>query len=277
MSSYERYDATARHYDHTRWPIGVEIVVGCLAQGPAPLAKARVLDAGCGTGNYSRALLEQVAHIDAVDHSAGMLAAARDKLAEAAPASRIAFHQASIDALPFEDDSFDGAMVNQVLHHLGDEPEAGWPLHCRVLAELARVLRPGGVLVVNSCSHQQTREAFWPYHLIPEARDAILERLMPLAAIEDAMAEIGLQPRGRFVPVDAILQGPDFLDPLGPLRPDWRAGDSIWALVDDTRLAWVEQTLRNLECTGRLPDWLAEHDARRPAIGQITFLHGIKR
>ena len=84
MSSYERYDETAAHYDRTRWPIGAEIIVGCLAQGGVPLADMTVLDAGCGTGNYLRALLPRVARIEALDRSAGMLKIAAPKLADAA-------------------------------------------------------------------------------------------------------------------------------------------------------------------------------------------------
>jgi ubiquinone/menaquinone biosynthesis C-methylase UbiE len=73
MSSYEHYDKTAAHYDRTRWPIGAEIIVGCLAQGRVPLAEMTLLDAGCGTGNYALALLPHVARIEALDRSAGML------------------------------------------------------------------------------------------------------------------------------------------------------------------------------------------------------------
>ena len=73
MSSYAPYDKTAAHYDRTRWPIGAEIIVGCLAQGRVPLAEVILLDAGCGTGNYACALLPHVARIEALDRSDGML------------------------------------------------------------------------------------------------------------------------------------------------------------------------------------------------------------
>jgi SAM-dependent methyltransferase len=276
MSSYERYDETAAHYDRTRWPIGVEIITGCLAQGRVPLADVALLDAGCGTGNYARALLPHVARIEALDRSAGMLEVAGRKLADAVADGRAVLHRGSIDALPLADASVDGVMINQVLHHLADDPDAGWPAHRRVLGECARVLRPGGVLVINTCSHAQTMQGFWPFHLIPRARAEILRRLMPLDALETAMSACGIDPRGRFVPVDAVVQGEDYLDPRGPMRPEWRAGDSIWALVDETELAEVERTLCALDARGELEAYVAQHDAMRPQIGQVTFLYGIK-
>jgi SAM-dependent methyltransferase len=235
-----------------------------------------VLDAGCGTGNYARALLGQVARIEAVDLSAGMLAVASAKLADGVAAGRVALHQAAIDALPQGDGAVDGVMVNQVLHHLTDDPAAGWPRHRRVLAEFARVLRPGGVLVINACSHAQIEQGFWPYHLIRQARREILRRLMPLDRLETLLRECGLAPRGRFVPTDALMQGHDYLDPCGPLRAEWRAGDSIWALADEETLAAVETKLRDLDARHLLAGYVAEHDAMRPHIGQVTFLYGLK-
>jgi ubiquinone/menaquinone biosynthesis C-methylase UbiE len=276
MSSYEQYDEIAAHYDGTRWPIGAEIIAGCLEQGRVPLAEMTVLDAGCGTGNYVRALLPHVGRVEALDRSAGMLEIARRKLADAVEDGRVILHPGSIDALPLAGASVDGVMINQVLHHLPDDAEAGWPAHRRVLGECARVLRPGGVLVINTCSHVQTEQGFWPFHLIPRARDEILRRLMPLDTLERALTDCGIEPRGRFVPVDAVVQGVDYLDPRGPLRSEWRAGDSIWALVDDAELAEVKRTLCDLDARGELEPYVARHDAMRPQIGQVTFLYGIR-
>jgi hypothetical protein len=145
-----------------------------------------------------------------------------------------------------------------------------------VLRELGRVLKPGGVCVINSCSHAQIEQGFWPYHLIPAARALMLRRLMPLDDLEAALAEFGITRRGRFVPVDAVLQGAGYLDPHGPLCAEWRAGDSIWALVSEAELAAMQRKLGDLDRRGQLAAYMAEHDARRPEIGQITLLYGSK-
>jgi SAM-dependent methyltransferase len=276
MSTYEAYDQRAAHFDRTRGPTGVEIVVGCLAQARTPLAAMTVLDAGCGTGNYSRALLDHVARIEAVDLSAGMLEIARRKLSDADLHARVVFHQASIEALPLPDGAVDGVMVNQVLHHLTDDPAAGWPVHRRVLRELGRVLKPGGVCVLNSCSHAQIEQGFWPYHLIPAARALMLRRLMPLDDLETALAEFGITRRGRFVPVDAVLQGAGYFDSHGPLCAEWRAGDSIWALASEAELVAMQRKLGDLDGRGQLAAYMAAHDARRSEIGQIILLYGSK-
>ena len=277
MSTYEDYTSTSAHYDRTRWALGTEIVLGCLASGATPLADVVLLDAGCGTGNYAAAVLPHVGRIEALDASDAMLAVAGGKLAAEREAGRITFSQGSVDALPFADASVDAVMVNQVLHHLGDGSDDGWQRHGRVVAQLARVLRSGGTLVVSTCSRGQLQDGFWYYSLIPHAVDALRRRYAPLAVVEGFMVDRGLELLGRFVPVDGVGQGDAYFDVRGPLRAEWRSGDSTWALVDDDELAAAQAQLTALDERGELAEDVARRDARRPDVGQITFVAARRR
>ncbi|MEU6374104.1 class I SAM-dependent methyltransferase [Streptomyces sp. NPDC046909] len=89
---------------------------------------AYVLDVGTGTGTAAVAALGRGARVRAVDADAGMVAAARAK--------GVAAEVAVLPELPFPDGEFDVAVGNFSLNHMG-RPRA-------VLAELRRVLRPGG-------------------------------------------------------------------------------------------------------------------------------------
>ena len=277
MSTYEDYTSTSAHYDRTRWALGTEIVLGCLASGATPLADVVLLDAGCGTGNYAAAVLPHVGRIEALDASDAMLAVADGKLAAEREAGRITFSQGSVDALPFADASVDAVMVNQVLHHLGDGSDDGWQRHGRVVAQLARVLRSGGTLVVSTCSRGQLQDGFWYYSLIPHAVDALRRRYAPLAVVEGFIIDRGLELLGRFVPVDGVGQGDAYFDVRGPLREEWRSGDSTWALVDDDELAAAQAQLTALDERGELAEDVARRDARRPDVGQITFVAARRR
>jgi SAM-dependent methyltransferase len=257
--------------------VGTEIIVGCFAHAPVPLDRMRVLDAGSGTGSYSQALLAYVGRIEAVDLNPGMLEVAARKLAGSQAEGRINFYAARIDELPFEDSALDGIMINQVLHHLPDEASKGFPAHRRVFREFARVLKPGGVLTVNTCSQEQLRHGYWHYSLIPEAADALRNRYAPLDELIGILDDYGFSRRGRFVPIDATVQGESYFDPRGPLDKAWRDGDSIWSLVTEDRLDQALSLVQKLDERGELEAYVARNDAWRPHIGQATILFASRR
>ena len=277
MSAYEDYTAVSADYDRTRVPIGVEIILGCLAAaGGGPLASMRMLDAGCGTGSYAAALRPHVGAIDAVDLNPSMLGVARAKLGRAPGCCPVALHEAGIEALPFEDARFDAVMVNQMLHHLPDSPREGRPALRRGLGEIARVLRPGGAAIVNICSHEQLRSGWWYAALVPDAVEAMRARHADTGVLTRLLAEAGLDPRGRFVSSEALMRGDAYFDGRGPLDPAWRRGDSLWSAVAEAELARALGTVRALDAAGTLDAFVSEHDRRRPAIGQTGFHFAVR-
>jgi SAM-dependent methyltransferase len=105
--------------------------------GSRRLKGARALDIGCGFGRWTRWLAQHGANAIGVDPTQGMLEAA----GRASPDS-IEYLKMSATALDFPDDHFDFVTCITVIQHLEpDEQEAA-------IAELARVLRPGGSAVV---------------------------------------------------------------------------------------------------------------------------------
>jgi SAM-dependent methyltransferase len=99
----------------------------------------RVLDAGCGDGAYSIACAERGARVIGIDLSAQMLVGARER--SAARGLAPAWCRADVTALPFPDASFDLALAVTLLCLVPDAR--------RAVRELARVLVPGGRLVVG--------------------------------------------------------------------------------------------------------------------------------
>ncbi|WP_240796545.1 class I SAM-dependent methyltransferase [Streptomyces sp. RFCAC02] len=101
------------------------------------VAGRRILDAGCGSGPLFAALRDRGALVTGLDSSAGMVELARRRLGADA-----ALHVADLsDPLPFADDAFDDVVASLVLHYLED-----WG---PTLAEMRRVLRPGGRLIAS--------------------------------------------------------------------------------------------------------------------------------
>lgn len=102
------------------------------------LLKGKWLDCGCADGGYTVAMVdlgaERAVGVDALEER---IVQARARVHPA-----VEFMHAFAESLPFEDASFDGILLNEVLEHVTDEVQT--------LREMHRVLRPGGYLVVMS-------------------------------------------------------------------------------------------------------------------------------
>jgi len=105
-------------------------------------AGQRVVDVGCGPGALTTELVVRVgaAAVAAVDPSESFVAAAQERH------PTVEVHRAAAEQLPFEDDSFDAAVAQLVVHFMAD-PIAG-------LREMARVTRPDGVVAACVWDHQ---------------------------------------------------------------------------------------------------------------------------
>lgn len=271
MSHYERYDQRAGDYDTTRSAIGSEIWLGNLISHFGSLADIRVLDAGCGTGNYTFALAQHVRHVTAIDANQQMLLEARRKAAQKELVQKVTIEIGSLPELPFGDNSFDAVMFNQVLHHLEPLGPTEFKNHRAALLEASRVLRRGGIVLISGCSRRQMSGGFWYHALIPDARSRALARTIGSQELRHALREAGFERISRTVPLDALIQGDASLDANGPLDPGWRAGDSVWALATDVELETALARCRELQRTGALEGFMHKHDRRRNAVGQTTF------
>lgn len=96
----------------------------------------RVLELGCGTGIIwvgHEDVVEKCSELVLTDFSEGMLATARQNVGARA---NVAYKQVDIQAIPFEENSFDIVIANMMLYHVPDLQKG--------LSEVARVLKPGG-------------------------------------------------------------------------------------------------------------------------------------
>lgn len=102
-------------------------------------------DLGCGNGQMAEILAPCVGRVIAVESSSEMLEAARRRLGGQ---DNVEIRRGELEALPIDDASLDAATMSLVLHHVADPAE--------VLRETARVLRPGGrLLVVDMLEHDR--------------------------------------------------------------------------------------------------------------------------
>lgn len=139
------YDAVAAQWwsDDIRWVRTLKnLVPGRLAWFDRHIdwrGKA-VLDLGCAGGFMAEAMARRGAEVTGIDPAEGAIAAARAHAA--AEGLAIRYETGVGEALPYDDASFDAVVCVDVLEHVADLP--------KVLAEVARVLKPGGLFLFDT-------------------------------------------------------------------------------------------------------------------------------
>lgn len=157
-------------------------------------------DLGCGTGQVTAALAPFVSSVVAVDSSAAMLQAARRRLHEM---DNVELRRGELEALPIDEARLDLATLMLVLHHV-PEPD-------KALAEVARVLKPGGRVVIAD--------------MLPHDRDSYRQQMghvwlgFPEDDMRRLMADAGFAaPQVVALPPDARAKGPALFVATGVRR-----------------------------------------------------------
>lgn len=175
---------------------------GQLLDAAGVTAGTRLIDAGTGTGTVAALACSRAARVTAVDAEPSMLALARGYAPEAD------VRHATLPDLPFAGDTFDAAVANFVINHVGDPAAA--------MAELRRVVRPGGRVAVT----------IWPYP--PPPAQGLWHRIFDAAGVE------------RPADLPRVASGLDF-----PRTCDGLSGLLRRAGLGDVRcdtIAWVHRT-----------------------------------
>lgn len=134
-----RYEARVSVWQRLEGPDPRQVTLDAVAE----VEPRRVLEVGCGPGWASERIAAELgAEVVAVDQS--------ERMVELARARRVDARVGDVQALPFPDASFDCALAAWMLYHVPDLE--------RGLAELARVLRPGGRLVATTNGERSLAE-----------------------------------------------------------------------------------------------------------------------
>jgi len=270
-SGYEDYLETSKYYDQTREPNGVDIILGGFASLDLPLNQQTILDAGCGTGNYLKALYGKIGHLHGIEVNHGMLTKARIKLNQL---SNVKFTRNSILELPYKDETFDGIMCNQVIHHLETKYTQEYFSNLRkFLEEVYRTLRSPGVICINTCSQQQIYDGFWWTELIPQAMRHMAKKYITIKDIRVMLKDVGFKLGNIIVSLDETIQRRElYFNPRGPLQKNFRDGDSTWSLSPKEEITQALDKIYKMNKDGSIDDYINQRDKLRRNVGQTLFV-----
>lgn len=219
-----------------------------VAEAARITAGQRVLDVACGTGVLARAVAGRVGSgglVVGLDPNEAMLAVARRQ------APRLEWRQGRAEALPFEDGFFDAVVSQFGLMFFEDRP--------RALREMARVLRPGGCLVVAVWDALEHAPGY-------AALTQLLKRLFGHEAAEALRAPFSLGDTGvlRALFVEAGLPHPRIVTLSGTARfPSLEA--------------WVRTQIKGWTLAEMLDDAQLETllEAAQPELGRFVAADGV--
>lgn len=178
-------------------------------------AGRRVLDLGCAGGFMAEALAARGAHVTGIDPAADAIAGARAHAR--GQGLEIAYDVGAGESLPYADGAFDAVVCVDVLEHVADLE--------RVLAEVARVLRPGGSFLFDTIN----RNLFARFVAITVAEDMLgvlprgthdPDKFIRPAELRQGLAQAGLVP-GRFTGLGPCGVDRRFDLVFGPLPVTW--------------------------------------------------------
>ena len=198
-------------------------------------AHARILDAGCGPGLVASHLAPHAGNVVGVDATPAMVAKARQVAAERGCVN-VTFQEGVMERLPFPDDTFDGVVTRYTFHHLLNAELA--------LAELVRVCRPGGrVVVCDAAPHPGARAAYDAWERIRDPSHTSARTVQELTdAASRYLTDMGIHSFRLDTGLDHLVAS-SFPIPGGAdlLRQRLQADIGINALDLDAR--WVEGRL----------------------------------
>jgi SAM-dependent methyltransferase len=156
--------------------------------------QARWVETACGPGLIARAMAPRVGSVVGIDLTPTMVEKARADAATAG-VENVSFEVGDATALPLADDSLDGAITRFSLHHI--------PAPIRVLEEMARVVKPGGYVVVSDFVTDDDGESAAWQEQIERLRDPSHWALLTPSRIAALGERAGLEPDlDRVVPFE---------------------------------------------------------------------------
>ena len=242
QSAYCDYNKAFVGYDQFRQPHGLDRILNILQQSDVPINEQSVLEGGFGTGAYLNTIRRHVRMIYGVE---GSDEGYQQTLLKVNNAPNVRLQKGDILQLCLPDSSLHAYVVNQVLHHL-DHGNYFQSINV-FLSEAARVLKPGGQLIINTCSRDQLDPdsgSYWHYKYIYPAAYSVQKRYIPIQELEIRLNSSGFNEFNCTFSPEKIFCQRYYEDPAIALDPEFSKADSTYSFLSEDELEKSYRRLR---------------------------------
>lgn len=269
---YEDYNSISKTYDNLRVPVGLDSLDKALELASKNIGVSKnsikLLDVGCGTGNYLDILKDKVGSCTGLEINEGMLSKAQ---AKHKGSDKITFVPGDATNMVdfMQTESFDVVITTQTLHHMSMEVQR------KVLVNIGKVLKPGGVFWTSTYTPDQLG-GYWFHFLIPQAAALFSARFPGIPLLKKQLSDAGLIDSTIEVIMESTINQDQYYDLTGPFDTNYRNADSMWSLATteelEAGLLWWRQQIEE----GSAEDLLKKFDKRRLSVGQTISVTSVK-
>ncbi len=269
-SSYCNYNDTFISYDQNRQPNGLRELLHIFKETRVPFEEQVVLEGGFGTGAYIDQIRHHMKKIYGVEGSEQGYEETQKKVGDA---KNVHLQIGNILNLSFSDDFFHAYMVNQVLHHLDTEPS--YPNLTLFLKESRRVIKPGGVLTINTSTQEQLNPnsgVYWNYKYIEKAAVAMQARYIPVPILLSRLGKLGFTNIKTTIPSGKLFQEQYYRNPKVAMDTDFQKADSIYCFLSAEEIVETNALIRSSIDDGSVYQHMVQAERQAEKIGEAVIV-----
>jgi ubiquinone/menaquinone biosynthesis C-methylase UbiE len=278
MTTYADYEAIVKAYDEDKLATCSSLYFWAFLKLNKPLKDLHILDAGCRTGKYALAMLEAgVGHVTLMDGHHSFLEKAKEKCKTYIDSGHASPKLHSIPKLPFEEGIFDCVMYNNTFHRHA-LTHSKYSYFQTVILEARRVLKPGGLLLLNMTFPNQYQQGYWYFHLARNVMQFFAENQLTQDETIDMLKSSMLQDPQILVETTALYLPKElYFDPEGPLNERVSRADSFWTKLSNAEKAEIGKKVLSMRKAGAMRRFMKDNDKDRTKVGQISLVLASKR
>ena len=261
ISNYNKN--TVDVYKKIRKPIGINTIIEQInTHFKGKLNKnIKILDCGCGCGNYLLELHKLGYNIIGIDNNENMLT----KINDIEPDIKTIKTDIT-KPLPFTNNEFDVIIINQVMHHFDDSNE-NYNKHKLLIAELNRISKPQSIVSINTSSLEQHVSGMWWGKYIEKNLVVYCKRYCPDNILIQIINTCNFKLKTKII-CDEPFIGDNYFNLDFIFNPDIRKTDTLWKYVSDQE---YNKLTTNLKSIKNLNDIFVEKQKDLNKIGQSSF------